>query len=514
MPRQRGASDRLPKCMNVLIICLFTGDGWVTHQATELEIAQRHLDSGDQVTFLICDASIGSCTINLKKDPMTCSRCMEMHQKGFGLLNGSYQIKFIRDFLPDESADIEKLVNKNVFDRESAERFIYEKYALGFGPVSTLIWAHRNPHFDEIVKPCVLQSLTVSTVKTFMAVGNFLRQNTKFHRVYIFNGRFDITKGALSAATEWARGCIFTHERGANVNKYALFENTIPHDRKYLHESAVLAWNKCDSPEQKEAVARRFYRLRSLGKDEAWENFLGKQVAKKLPVGFDRDLKNVVIFNSSEDEFAGLGDDWRNPVYKSQSHGIEKIVEDCLVVYPEVAFYLRIHPNLDEVDNDDTRRIQKLSERNLPNFTVISADAEIDSYALLNAADIVITFGSTMGVEATYHGKPSILAGHSFYEYFDVTYNVRSHKELLGLLASELETKPLEGALVFAYYYMVRGEDFKYWSANGFFDGFFKGERLTTSNAVKKPHLGKRVERAFRPIFKSCIRSIAAKFRE
>lgn len=512
--------DRLLIFMNVLIISLFTEDAWVSHQATELELAQKHLDSGDKVTFLVCDASIGSCTVNFNKDPLICSKCREMHQKGFSLLNGSYQKKFISDFLPDVMSDLKELVNKNVFDRESAEKFIYERYALGLGPVSTLIWTHRDPDFDKILDPSVLQSLTVSTVKTFIGVKNFLQQNSKFQRVYIFNGRFDITKGALSAASGWAGCDVYTHERGANVNKYALFENTIPHDRSYNYERAVSAWNSCEDVEKRDAYARRFYRLRIQGRDEGWKNFLDHQTPSALPKSFDRGVKNVVIFNSSEDEFAGLGPDWKNPIYESQSHGIERIIKDCLGELPGLAFYLRIHPNLEGVDNDDMRRINKLSEENLSNFSVISADSEIDSYALLSAADLIITFGSTIGIEATYHGKPSLLAGRSFYEDFDATYNAESHKDLMGLLSDDLKPKPLLGSMIYGYHYMTRGEDFKYWAANGFFDGFFKGKRLTetvyrenTVNAAEQLHTGKKVERALRPFFKSCKRTIAAIFR-
>jgi len=60
----------------------------------------------------------------------------------------------------------------------------------------------------------------------------------------------------------------------------------------------------------------------------------------------------------------------------------------------------------------------------------------VDSYDIVSAADVVLTFGSTIGIEAAYYGKPSILLGRAVYEDLGSCYVPSSHDELMKLLSS------------------------------------------------------------------------------
>ena len=93
--------------------------------------------------------------------------------------------------------------------------------------------------------------------------------------------------------------------------------------------------------------------------------------------------------------------------------------------------YLRVHPNLAGVDNRQTQQIAQLDS---PLMTVIPADDPTSTYALLRHADTVLSYGSTVGIEAVYWGIPSVLAGASFYRDLGGTYNPATHAELVALL--------------------------------------------------------------------------------
>ena len=67
-------------------------------------------------------------------------------------------------------------------------------------------------------------------------------------------------------------------------------------------------------------------------------------------------------------------------------------------------------------------------------MTVISPSEDINSYDLLDASDKVVIFGSTIGLEASYWGKPVILLGCSWYYYENVCYIPKSLNELNTLL--------------------------------------------------------------------------------
>jgi len=95
---------------------------------------------------------------------------------------------------------------------------------------------------------------------------------------------------------------------------------------------------------------------------------------------------------------------------------------------PEYHFYLRVHPMLGKFPNSQWDEIRHFDYRNL---TIIEPEEPVDSYCLLDSCEKVIIFGSTMGVEATFWEKPSILIGQSFYSLLDCVYQPQFTEELL-----------------------------------------------------------------------------------
>ena len=68
----------------------------------------------------------------------------------------------------------------------------------------------------------------------------------------------------------------------------------------------------------------------------------------------------------------------------------------------------------------------------------------------MEKSDLVISFGSTIGIEATFYNKPSILWGVAYYEDTGGVYEINSLKELEKLLRIKLKPKPYENSLKFA----------------------------------------------------------------
>jgi hypothetical protein len=465
----------------VLIITLFAEDWWVTHQATELEIAQTHIDTGDQVTILGCDQSIGACNINQKSDPEVCAKCLKMRRKGYDLIDGDFDLSFINDFSCEE--DLLRF-ERSSQSRDFIESFQIDGDPIGVGVISTLIWWSRDAECENSSLWEYADPLLVGSVRTYLAVKRFLEASIQYDKIYVFNGRMDIVKAAFLASIRYGHCTVFTHERGANPNRYSLFPNSTPHNRSLIHQQAKDLWEGASDSDDRNAVARSFFEARFEGQDTSWLNYLEKQEKGVLPVGFDSSIRNIAIFNSSEDEIASLGKEWQNPIYEFQSIGIERIVRDVAVQDPTIHFYLRVHPNLRDVSSAEMDRIKNLSDGRLSNLTVVRPDSSVCSYALLDACDATLTFCSTIGVEATFRRKPSILAGHAFYEDFNSSYNAKTHDEVIQLiLTRDLAPKTNQGALLYGFYCKTRGIPFRYWSPSGLFEGKFKGESLKIRDA-------------------------------
>jgi hypothetical protein len=114
-------------------------------------------------------------------------------------------------------------------------------------------------------------------------------------------------------------------------------------------------------------------------------------------------------------------------------------------------------------------------------LSVIPPEAPADTYTLLRNADKVLTFGSTVGIEAVFWGKPSILAGPSFYRNLGGTYNPSSHEELLSLLREDLEPKDRLPAIRYGYYMNSYGIPFRHYEAEDFAHGRFRGRDLNST---------------------------------
>jgi capsule polysaccharide export protein KpsC/LpsZ len=96
---------------------------------------------------------------------------------------------------------------------------------------------------------------------------------------------------------------------------------------------------------------------------------------------------------------------------------------------------------------------------------------------MLKNAHTVLTFGSTVGIEAVFWGVPSILAGMSWYRALGATYNPATHDEVMALITETLAPMNDEPAWMYGYYFSTYGIPFKYVRATTFDEAEFKGKK-------------------------------------
>lgn len=214
-------------------------------------------------------------------------------------------------------------------------------------------------------------------------------------------------------------------------------------------------WSQSVLPEaEKEHIGNMFFIQRKTGTYAGDKNYIANQNKAKLPDNWDEGYRNIVIFNSSEDEFAAVGDEYdKARLFPTQLDAIVNIAE-FLKNNPKVRVYLRIHPNLTNVPYKYHTDLLKLGEK-YPNMTVIPGGSSLSTYALIDRADVVVVWGSTTGAEAVYHGKPVILLGGAVYRELGITYNPENEEELHRLLLqSVLPPKDRTNAIKMGFYYL------------------------------------------------------------
>lgn len=456
--------------MRVLVFTAHTT--WKPHYETDLEIIQRHLDDGDEVVHMHCDADLPACDANPHRDMAKCRNCIEIRKAGISLLAPrAPSISFLN---LSESNERELVsIQKKFATVAELKGFYIEKFDIGMSVASSIISLTRDPELDPSVLDDMVSRFLVAALSVYRSLQNYLDENP-VDCVYVFNGRFAPFRAVLRACQSRGVTC-YVHERGHDIHHYTLDTNTTAHDLAHMRQQIREQWERAAGDPRRNEIAEKYYLERSNGVVQAWYSFVGRQRQDLLPTSWNPAKKNVAIFNSSEDEYAATDAQWNNPLYGNQLEGLQRIVRSLEGDHDDLHVYLRIHPNLIGVNNKHTMALYDL-RRDF--FEIIPPDDPVSTYALIKHADKVLTFGSTVGIEAVFWGTPSIHAGRSYYHHLGGTYNACSHEEVIALLKADLPPKDRTAALVYGYYLNTYGIPFKYFQATGIAEGRFKGQTI------------------------------------
>ena len=192
-------------------------------------------------------------------------------------------------------------------------------------------------------------------------------------------------------------------------------------------------------------------------------SFTGLQREDTMPPDWHSDRKNIVIFGSSNDEFIAISPEYEEGIYANQVDALDQLSR-ALEGEP-YHLYFRAHPRQRRVENDYMRSLMALDEAR-SNVTFVRADSPVSSYALLDNADVVLAFRSTMQMEAVFWGKPAVILSASLFKRLGATYNPTTHEEVLALLHTELAPKDNTPAIKFGYYQMTSGFEQRYYGGD------------------------------------------------
>ena len=437
------------------------------HFETELELAQQHLDDGDEVITFSCSGQLANCDFNTDRSQTCCDECFGRRKMGWELVTPQPSPRHMQKLVQlTPSPNQLKLNFENV---ATLIDYQIDDFEIGYASLSSLVSIVRDPEPDLIKNRALLNQFLTSAWQSYQNTMQFLEAN-QVDRVYTFNGRFAAMRGVLRACQRMGVDC-FLHERGCNKAHYEVFENHLPHDIDAIHLAIERLWNAAD-PLTREDIGRQWFIDRVNRVETAWKSFTTAQEFGRLPENFDPSRKNIAIFCSSDDEFVAIGDKWQNGLYPNQVTAIAQIARSMLEHQPETNLYLRVHPNLTDVDNQRKRDMLNL---NFPNLTIIPPDAKCDTYQLLKSCDATVSFGSSVGIEAVYWDRPSVLLGPCLYQNLPGPVRSTSHQHTVELLSSNLTAfDDKSGALRYGHWFQTRGFPHKYYVAETLFGGKFK----------------------------------------
>lgn len=437
------------------------------------EVIKRLQESPDNdIYYLDCNSAIKTpCGLNKSHHWGYCNKCNKPCLK---------LLKYINF---DESHILKmSKVNKENFPnfKSIKEALMYNKdgYNYGLAAVSVIMTLTRDYNFEIKKWNNTIKKFFQTEYTVFKNLEHFMKLYN-FDEIHTFNGRMPV----MYPCVEFARKNdidYVVYESGAKINHLLVIKNKVPHDFNFRKQELKVSFeNKNIKMEEKVNLANKWFKDRRAGKFQAMESFTKDQIKDFLPKDFDISKENIVFFNSSIDEVYAF-DSWKHPFAENENEILEKLFEHYKNDENK-HFYLRIHPNLTKAKKKHVTQIKQINEmkKKYKNLTVIEPDDKIDTYALMEVCDKVLSTYSTTAFEATYWGKVAIIAGIAPYEDLDCVYKANSMEEFYNLIDDKnLTPKAKENTYPYAYNLETYGEKYRYYKPESRKQGNFLGMSL------------------------------------
>jgi hypothetical protein len=448
---------------------------------------QLHLDEGDEVIQLVCHSEFDRCDYHMSQDPnmsdeearSRCDFCIGRLKRVQKLVEGTRRVVRYRD-LPGWRK-VAPSPPHSFLNVEELQAFTWNGFDAGLGVAASLISLLRVTRPDTVAHRDTIERSLQTTIRLFASFRAFLARERP-DVVYVFNGRLAHTRALFRACQHEGIRCLI-HEMGSRPTHYALFDNTLPHDRDYFVRRVKAMWEERGRDPQVRRVAEQWYEERAGGVDQGWFSYVKHHDASLLPEGWDTSRPKIVVFTSSEDEFASIGPEWKNELFPRQIDGLKLLCRYVREVRPGADVVVRIHPNLATVNDPEVDKVRALASEGV---IIVPPESRVSSYRLLHEADVVLSFGSTMGLEAVFWGKPSILLGPCMYAQLGGTYIPENVDELRRLLSRDLPPLDREPALMYAYFASTYGERYRYYEPTGVLRGRYRGVDLDAADPTAR----------------------------
>jgi hypothetical protein len=429
----------------VLVLAL---RNWPPHVAYEAVIAQALRLRGAQVALLTCGGGQPICEVGWARrmTPRPCDRCGH-HTDQLIRGSGLEGFRLVDEFPWGKAAD-RAPADPSQLPPSS------DPYSVGRTSAAWFVKSADIPGAPE--GAVVATDFAVSAAAVQDAAGRIL-DRFRPDVVFSLNGLF----AAEQAVREVADA------RGLRTPTYELAprEGTLVFGRSTPapHMDTTALWEQVREREltaEQSAELERLIHARAKG-HSAHERYFDKQIedvgAVRAALGLPSGTRVVSAFTNLAWDSALLDKDVAyTSMFEWLAHAASTVQR-----LEDVTFVIRVHP---AESRWGTRQpvAAELAKRlgDLPsNVRLVDASDELSSYAIMAISQLVLTYTSTVGIEAAARGKPVAVAGETHYRGRGFTVDLRSPAELETLLTREawsMSDTQLELARRYAFAFFFR----------------------------------------------------------
>ena len=392
--------------------------------------------AGLEIIHFVCDSGMSRCVLGINPDDLTqpppCAGCVAQSKRMFGVPG----VKWF-----GYAADEKLRAEIDLLDVDTLKQFEYNRVRLGELVLPGIRWALRRHNLEDsepirlLYRECILSAYNV-----FQEFSRLL-EHVRPQAVLVFNGIMFPEAVARQAAL--GKGIrVITHEVG--LRPLSAFFTDGQATAYPLEIPSDFALDARQEKQLDEYLERRFSGQFTMAGVRFWPKMqeIDRQLASKAG------------------QFKRLVPVFTNVIFDTSQVHANSIFRDMFTWLDEVAglirrngstlFVIRAHP--DEM-RPGTRKQSRESVKqwitqsrldDLHNVTFIDSGEYVSSYELIKRAHFVMTYNSSIGLEASIMGKPVLAAGAARFTSFETVHIPKSVEEFKRLVQEFLDSDAVE----------------------------------------------------------------------
>lgn len=408
----------------VLFMCL--KGSWKPSLAWEFSVATALRLRGAECTFLLCDEAFPKCDVKVHYNG-TFTRCWSCHtQSRLFARHAGLPTLWLSRFLAAEERD---QLARVAFDTpyEQLDALSVNGIAIDYTVRPSLVRFFRRGTLDGSERSKrVHREFVHAAMLAATALPRVLDQ-VQPDVVVTVNGKF-FAENILLQLCRARRIDVYTYEWGKVRNTV-----TLAHNRVSVDWENANAW---------EAVRGRALLPHEREEIEAYvrDRRAGRRVALQYhpnPVEDDAAVAEAVRLQTGKRFFVLFANIVWDSAVQYKDAGFKNMFEwlrltiSFFARHPEANLVVRLHPAETKIAADVTQEksmdyLRTVFEVLPDNVTLIAPESDVSSYKLIELADAVLVYTSTIGLEAALERKPTVVCGITHYWRKGFTVDVAS----------------------------------------------------------------------------------------
>lgn len=372
-----------------------------------------------------------------------------------------------------------ELPASNFESLEELKNFKVGPARVGLGAASSLISFSKNSLVAPLVYEPLVSRLLEASLKAISWLELKLQNEPEIEFVSVFNGRFGVARSLADCAEHFGRKVLY-RERSTNLDNSRYFhEEFSPHDQKMLGTSIKAQWQSAltQSPSLTRLSSSFFFDWARSRSEAGTDRFsVPGGNFNEGPSLLNESRRIVVFFTSSEDEFAATATGV-DSIFKNQADAALYLQD----IAHELDFQLivRVHPRVATLSESERDTWDKSLLTPDEQVIVVESSSQLSSYDLIEKADLVVAWNSTILSESVFMGKLSLSLTQSTFVAAGVDiFSPSTEAELREIIQTPSAGPNYESSLIRGFAAFGMGRPLKHYLATTAWHGYFNGKDL------------------------------------